>query len=161
VRVEKQNLGARPKGLISFDFRFLQGEAINPVSRHGRLGGQPCNYCVVPARVGPNARAAGSGLGRGDQRAFYGRRRYQHAVSHRRPPGASRHHGLGPEFAGSDSALLAITPGYFGTIALGARGDDVLRLIARQAATVISIGLVLGLAGSFALTRSSNPRSSE
>jgi hypothetical protein len=34
-------------------------------------------------------------------------------------------------------------------------------LIARQAATVISIGLVLGLAGSFALTRSSDPRSSE
>jgi hypothetical protein len=44
---------------------------------------------------------------------------------------------------------------------LGAGGDDVLRLIARQAATVISIGLVLGLSGSFALTHSSNPRSSE
>jgi hypothetical protein len=46
-------------------------------------------------------------------------------------------------------------------VALGAGGDDVLRLIARQAATVISIGLVLGLAGSFALTRSSSPRSSD
>ena len=38
-------------------------------------------------------------------------------------------------------------------MALGAGGDDVLRLIARQAAIVISIGLVLGLAGSLALTR--------
>ena len=38
-------------------------------------------------------------------------------------------------------------------MALGAGGRDVIRLIARQAAIVISIGLVLGLAGSFALTR--------
>lgn len=36
---------------------------------------------------------------------------------------------------------------------LGAGGDDVLRLIARQAAIVISIGLMLGLAGSLALMR--------
>ena len=36
-------------------------------------------------------------------------------------------------------------------MALGAGGDDVLRLIARQAAIVISIGLMLGLAGSLAL----------
>jgi putative ABC transport system permease protein len=38
-------------------------------------------------------------------------------------------------------------------MALGAGGCDVVRLIARQAAILILIGLVLGLAGSFALTR--------
>jgi ABC-type antimicrobial peptide transport system permease subunit len=38
-------------------------------------------------------------------------------------------------------------------MALGAGGDEVLRLIARQAAIVISIGLMLGLAGSLPLTR--------
>ena len=38
-------------------------------------------------------------------------------------------------------------------MALGAGGHDVLRLIARQAAIVISIGLIGGLGGSFALTR--------
>jgi len=38
--------GRPSKGLVSFNFRFLQGEAIDPVSRHGRLGGQPRNYSV-------------------------------------------------------------------------------------------------------------------
>jgi putative ABC transport system permease protein len=38
VRVEKQNLGADPKGLISFDFRFPQGEAIKPFSRYRGMG---------------------------------------------------------------------------------------------------------------------------
>jgi putative ABC transport system permease protein len=38
-------------------------------------------------------------------------------------------------------------------MALGAGGRDVLRLVARQASIVISIGLGLGLAASFALTR--------
>lgn len=71
----------------------------------------------------------------------------------------------GPNSQDQTARYFAITPGYFGTMripnSVGAGGDDVLKLIARQAATVISIGLVLGLAGSFALTRSSNPRSSE
>jgi putative ABC transport system permease protein len=38
-------------------------------------------------------------------------------------------------------------------MALGAGGRDVLVLVARQALILISLGLVLGLAGSFALTR--------
>ena len=38
-------------------------------------------------------------------------------------------------------------------VALGAGGREVLALVARQAAMVISIGLALGLGGSFALTR--------
>ena len=38
-------------------------------------------------------------------------------------------------------------------MALGAGGREVLALVARQAAMVISIGLALGLGGSFALTR--------
>jgi len=38
-------------------------------------------------------------------------------------------------------------------LALGAGGRDVLTLVARQAALVISIGLALGLGGAFALTR--------
>ena len=38
-------------------------------------------------------------------------------------------------------------------MALGTGGREVLALVARQAAMVISIGLALGLGGSFALTR--------
>jgi len=38
-------------------------------------------------------------------------------------------------------------------IALGARAREVLSLVVRQALALISVGLVLGLAGSFGLTR--------
>jgi putative ABC transport system permease protein len=38
VRVEKRDIGANPGGLISFDFRFPQAEAIKPFSRYRGLG---------------------------------------------------------------------------------------------------------------------------
>src|SRR5581483_3671256 len=38
VRVQKKDLGADPKGLISFDFVFPQGEAIKPFGRYRGLG---------------------------------------------------------------------------------------------------------------------------
>jgi putative ABC transport system permease protein len=38
-------------------------------------------------------------------------------------------------------------------MALGANTSDVLRMVGRQALWLIAIGLALGLAGSFALTR--------
>jgi ABC-type antimicrobial peptide transport system permease subunit len=38
-------------------------------------------------------------------------------------------------------------------MALGAGGGDVVRLIGKQALVMVALGLVIGLAGSFALTR--------
>jgi putative ABC transport system permease protein len=38
VRVQKQDLGADPRGLISFDFRFPQAEAIKPFGRYRGVG---------------------------------------------------------------------------------------------------------------------------
>lgn len=38
VRVQKKDLGAEPRGLLTFDFRFPQGEAIKPFSRYRGLG---------------------------------------------------------------------------------------------------------------------------
>jgi len=38
VRVQKKDLGADPKGLLTFDFRFPQGETIKPFGRYRGLG---------------------------------------------------------------------------------------------------------------------------
>jgi putative ABC transport system permease protein len=38
VRVQKQDLGADPRGLMSFDFRFPQAEAIKPFGRYRGVG---------------------------------------------------------------------------------------------------------------------------
>lgn len=38
VRVQSTNVGADPKGLLTFEFRFPQGEAIKPYSRYRGMG---------------------------------------------------------------------------------------------------------------------------
>jgi putative ABC transport system permease protein len=38
VRVERKDLGADPKGILTFDFRFPQGESIKPFSRYRGVG---------------------------------------------------------------------------------------------------------------------------
>jgi putative ABC transport system permease protein len=149
VRVEKQNLGADPKGLISFDFRFPQGEAIKPFSRYRGMG----VWDVSPATTATFQRvlermeglpgvvsAAGISeppmVGGGISMPFL-------LEGHPAPP-ATSDSGPNSQDQGQTARYFAVTPAYFSTMKIPMlRGRDFTVQDNPAASPVIAINQTL------------------
>ena len=130
MRVEKQNLGADPKGLISFDFRFPQDEAIKPASRYRGMGVWDVSPNTttafqrvlermqgLPGVVSAAAVSEPPMVGGGISMPFL--------VEGRPAPPATTDSGPSSPDQGQSARYFAVTPGYFATMRIPMlRGRD-------------------------------------
>ena len=149
LRVEKQNLGADPKGLISFDFRFPQDEAIKPVSRYRGMGVwdvSPNTTATfqrvlermqgMPGVVSAAAVSEPPMVGSGISMPFL--------VDGRPAPPATTDSGPNSQDQGQSARYFAVSPGYFGTMRIPMlRGRDFTVQDTLAAPPVIAINQTL------------------
>ena len=149
VRVERQDLGSSPKGLISFDFRFPQGEAIKPVSRYRGMGVwdvSPNTTATfqrllermqgLPGVVSAAAISEPPMVGGGISMPFF--------IEGRPTPPATTDSGPNSQDQGQSARYFAVTPGYFGTMKIPMlRGRDFTPQDNAAAPAVIAINQTL------------------
>ena len=149
VRVERQDLGSSPKGLISFDFRFPQGEAIKPVSRYRGMGVwdvSPNTTATfqrllermqgLPGVVSAAAISEPPMVGGGISMPFL--------IEGRPTPPATTDSGPNSQDQGQSARYFAVTPGYFGTMKIPMlRGRDFTPQDNAAAPSVIAINQTL------------------
>ena len=149
VRVERQDLGSSPKGLISFDFRFPQGEAIKPVSRYRGMGVwdvSPNTTATfqrllermqgLPGVVSAAAISEPPMVGGGISMPFF--------IEGRPTPPATTDSGPNSQDQGQSARYFAVTPSYFGTMKIPMlRGRDFTPQDNAAAPAVIAINQTL------------------
>ena len=149
VRVERRDLGSSPKGLISFDFRFPQGEAIKPVSRYRGMGVwdvSPNTTATfqrllermqgLPGVVSAAAISEPPMVGGGISMPFF--------IEGRPTPPATTDSGPNSQDQGQSARYFAVTPSYFGTMKIPMlRGRDFTPQDNAAAPAVIAINQTL------------------
>ena len=148
VRVEKQDLGANPKGLISFDFRFPQGEAIKPGSRYRGIGVWDVSPNTtgtfqrvlermqgLPGVVSAAAISEPPMVGGGISMPF---------LIEGRPAPPATTDSANSQDQGQSARYFAVTPGYFGTMKIPLlRGRDFTAQDNAAAPSVLAINQTL------------------
>jgi putative ABC transport system permease protein len=149
VRVEKQDLGANPKGLISFDFRFPQGEAIKPVSRYRGMGVWEVSPNTTATFQRVLERMQGlpgvvSAAGISEPPMVGGGISMPFLIEGRPAPPATTDSGPNSQDQGQSARYFAVTPGYFSTMKIPMlRGRDFTVQDNGAASPVIAINKTL------------------
>jgi putative ABC transport system permease protein len=149
VRVQKRDLGANPQGLISFDFRFPQAEAIQPFGRYRGVGlwdVKPVTTSTfqrvfermqgLPGVVAAAAISEPPLVGGGISMPFF--------IEGRPAPPPTTDSGPDSQDQGQSARYFAVTPDYFRTMKIPVlRGRDFTPQDTPAAPPVIIINQIL------------------
>ncbi len=149
VRVQKRDLGAKPEGLITFDFRFPQGEAIKPFARYRGMGlwDVSPNTTATFQRVFERMRALPgvvSAAAVNEPPLVGGGISMPFLIDGRPVPPGTRDFDPNSQDQGQTARYFAVTPGFFGTMKIPVlRGRDFTEQDTPAAPLVIIINQTL------------------
>ncbi len=149
LRVQNKDLGANPRGLISFDFRFPQAEAIKPFGRYRGLGlwdvspNTTMEFQRVLERM-QGLPGVVSAAGISEPPMVGGGISMPFLIEGRPAPAATPELGPNSQDQGQSARYFAVTPAYFATMKIAMlRGRDFTVQDNRSAPLVVAINQTL------------------
>ena len=149
MRVQNKDLGADPKGLLTFDFRFPQNEAIKPFSRYRGMGlwDVSPNTTLTYQRVFERMQGLPgvvSAAGISEPPLVGGGISMPFLIEGRPAPPPARDTGSASEDQGQAARYFAVTSGFFNTLKIAVlRGRDFTPQDTAAAPSVIIINQTL------------------